>query len=281
VGDDVVAGLERADAFQALDHIGRARPEHDLGQCVHPQPEAVPEHAADACGLGGGQHAPGDQQAALLHRLDLDQVGRVGADDRDQAGMVDDRFVGHDRQERALAAHPRHAGDVVGRHRLLEEFQPQRVDAPCQRNRRVGVIAGIRVDAQPEGRPHRSTDGGQSFDIGVDVMADLDLCRGEAACLPGERLSGGLRRRQDADPRIEGERVAHRTAQQRGDRHALGACRCVAASHLDGGLGVEVPRADSRHRIEHAMQVARVQTQHAGTNRSASADRVSSVDSSE
>src|SRR4051794_4505156 len=43
-GDDVVAGLQRPDAFEAFDHRGAGRRQHDFGDRVDAQAEAVPDH---------------------------------------------------------------------------------------------------------------------------------------------------------------------------------------------------------------------------------------------
>ena len=100
---------------------------------LHAEPEAVADHATDPRGLGGGDHAPRVEDAALLHDFHLDDVGGIGADHADQARVVEDRFIGHDRDASA----------------------PRAALAPCRRDRRPGPAA--RTSCRLKGATRRAS----------------------------------------------------------------------------------------------------------------------------
>src|SRR5699024_11770417 len=63
------------------------------------------DHALHPVDLGGGGDAEGAGQAAALHQLDVDVVGRPALEDAQGVGGAEHAFVGHHR-------HPAVAGDV-------------------------------------------------------------------------------------------------------------------------------------------------------------------------
>ena len=214
-------------------------------------------------GRGGGlEHPARAQEAALLHHLELHQVGRIGADDRQQARMVEHRLVGHYRYATAFAAHAGQAGEIGGGCRLLEQLQLRISDHVREADRFVRRVAGVGIDAQlhavADGRAHRE----HPVAVGLDAAADLDLGRAEAAVMPALRLGSRLVRRQDADPCVERHPVAHRAAEPGVHRQPAGARDQVGAGHLDRGLRIEEGRLHRVHPVEQHMHVGGIHAAH-------------------
>src|SRR5207247_4353441 len=107
----------------AVDYVRAGGGKHDLRHGVHAESEAVAHDAADTRGFGGREHGGGAVESALLHDFQFDDVGGARLDHRDQARVVENRFVGHDGNAARLAAHARHAGEIAGRDRLLEVLE--------------------------------------------------------------------------------------------------------------------------------------------------------------
>src|SRR5829696_6564700 len=76
---DVIRGLQRSDALQPIEHRAGRGGQHDLRDRVHAQTESVPDHHAEARGGSRLEHAAAFEEAALLHHLQLHDVGAIGA----------------------------------------------------------------------------------------------------------------------------------------------------------------------------------------------------------
>src|SRR6267143_6540606 len=241
-GGDVVHRLERPDAFQPVDHVRADGGEHDLRHGVHAQPESVPDDAAHARGFGGGEHGGGAVEPALLHDFELDDGGGARPDHRDQAGVVENRFVRHDGNAARFAAHARHPGEIAGGDRLLEELEVAALHQARKAYRRVRVVARVRVDAQHHRAADRLAHRLDAVAVGLDAPAHLDLRRAEAALEPQARLGRGLLGRKNPDPGVERKALLYRAPEVGVHRHAERARGEIHAGHLDRRLGVEKPR---------------------------------------
>src|SRR5262249_38324455 len=110
---------QRSYALETLDHAAARGGEHDFGHSVDAKPEPVADNDFQSGGGGCFQNAAAVEKAALLHDLELDDVGAIGADDSDKARMIRNRFIRHHWNSDRLAD-LRHAAQVLFRNRLLQ-----------------------------------------------------------------------------------------------------------------------------------------------------------------
>ena len=118
------------------------------------------------------EHPPGGADAAALGEFDVHP-----GDDAAQPVKIEDRdgtLVGYDRQRRALLE-PAQLVEPVGRERLLDKLDPERLELGQQPSRLVGLPAGVRVD--PDRARVDRTNRPQRLEVGR--RADLDLERRE------------------------------------------------------------------------------------------------------
>src|SRR5262249_31435077 len=135
-GGDGVFHLERPHALESGQHVAGRGGEHDLGERAGIESEAVAAHDRQSRGFRGGEPARPAHEAARLLDAELDEVRRIGLDDRDETGVVADRLVRHHGYA-AFPADPRHSRKIVLRHRLLEELHVVLLDHARELQRRV------------------------------------------------------------------------------------------------------------------------------------------------
>ena len=111
---------------------------------------------------------------------------------------------------------------VLGKDRLLDEHQPQRIELAQQHLGHRPVHAPVEIDAQPGVRPDRLAHGRDRGDGRVDALPAVDhlhlvgavhLQRREARIDQGPGGVGGIGRFVAADPGIDANAVAALPAQ--------------------------------------------------------------------
>ena len=199
-------------------------------------------------------HGSSPQEPALLHHLELDQVGRLAPDDLHERGGVGHALVRHERDADA-APDPGEAGEVVTRDRLLDQHQGMGLEAGNERDRLIDGEALVEVHAERHACADRGADGGDPLDPLVGRARDLDLGRPKAALAPRAGFAGRLLRRDRPDPGVERDGVLHPAPEERVDRQAERTGFEVDERHLDGGLRLRGLGHRAVHAGEGGVQV--------------------------
>ena len=212
---------------------GRRRRQHSL---VH-----LPQHVAEPRRLGQGDQLPRAVQPAGLHQLHVEVAD--GAEPHQRHGVLRrvEALVGHERRVHR-ARHLGHAGQVAGRHRLLDGVESealQRVDPAdglLDRPRLVGV------HRESDRVAHRLAHGAEPGDVeGERLEPDPDLEDAEALRHVGLGLGRGfigrpveqaLRARHPVRPAASEPAVERDARRPRGE---------VVERDVQDGLGGGVP----------------------------------------
>jgi hypothetical protein len=141
------------------------------------------------------------QQAALLHHLDLHDVGRLAADDVDQRRRPHHALVGHER-DGDPPADLRQVRHAIPRHWLLHEHEVVGLEPLDERD---GVREGqglVEVHAERHAPADRLAHRGHALEAHGIRPVELDLRRPEPTLEPSPRFFGGLSRRHGPDPGV-------------------------------------------------------------------------------
>ena len=194
--------------------------------------------------LGERQELPGAVEAARLHQLDVEHAHRAEPDQRHRVLQGEEALVGHER-ERDRLLDLGQAGDVVGRHRLLDGLDPELLQGPDPPDRLLGAPRLVRVHREPHGVADRLADGAHPLDVeaeGLETHPDLDDPEplGDEAPRLGGRAIGG-----PVEHALRAEQFRQAPAAQPADEgDAGGPGREVVPGDVEGRLGGVV--ADDR-----------------------------------
>ena len=213
---------------------------------VHRHPERFAQHA-------GREHAA---HAAELDGLEAHPARRLVVVVAPDVGQAVNAFVRADRQTGIGRRDRRHAGDVVGRDRLLEESQSAAGNRADILHGLLGAPSRIGIGGDQATGAENLADAARALAVG-DRLADpdLDLEGRKAGGLLGGRVAQVGRELAVADDAEDRDAVANFAAQQRVSRPRGGAPHQIMQRDLDRRLGGVVGIHAAVHRRRGAGDV--------------------------
>ena len=129
---------------------------------------------AKARRLCGGQHSRCPEKTALLHDLQLDDIGRSHLNNLNKARKISDGFIRHNGNVDCFADLPESL-KIISSNWLLHQFEVVRLKHFSKRDRLIHAVTRIRIHPNFKVRVGRSTNRSNTVPVGVDIAAYLDL----------------------------------------------------------------------------------------------------------
>ncbi len=220
-----------------------------------PRPNAVPSTHPSPAASAIAAIFFAAVEAAGLAELDVQDVGRLVPDDLHRVVDRVAALVGLDQRVDG-PPHGRHALQVPGGDRLLEQLEPdvEPLGQPAQRDRLLRGVALVRVRAQGDVGPDGLPDRAQPLGVGLGAAADLRLERPDAPGHEGDALGGHRLRLAAGDLDGHGHPALVRPAEQRPDRDVEPLSGQVVQRHVDARS-----RAGVLAKVDQAEQVLAVE----------------------